>query len=785
MTAAGSRPVAWARSDAAVVVAVGLVVAVVVLGPALGPGSLFTLDMVTSPHPVVGSGIWGLGPEIPRATPFAELLAVVSWVVPAWMVIDAVMAGSLVLAYAGIFRRTADCPPVIGHGAALLYAAGPFVVTRLGVGHLSMVAAMALLPWAVPVLLQPGRDRCSTLRWSAALGVTGAYGGILAGLAVGVGALADVVGDRATAGPRRALAGLATSGGAWLVGQLPWLVPGVIVLSQVPSVVDASAFPSGVESVPGAAELLAGHGFWQEPFQIGTDQPTVLVAGAGLVLAGAAAVGTIGATRWMRRASVIGAASVLLVLAEAAAPTRGLFESLSGAGPLSVLREPHRYLVLYLVWAVPAAATAAANVARRSEGIAGRVALVGPLAVALVLAAPGAWSAGGLLVRADYPASWSQARARVDAEPGTVLALPWARYLDVSFADGRRVFNPVYGYFGDDVLVSGNIGLGDQSAERADPRNEVIDELRSVMLDTGQVSGRLAELGVRWVILIREASHLRYQPLFTDPGLAPVIDAPELVLFHVAGWRGPAVDVSGRAVDVDRILPPLVRIASSEPAVWNQAASTGWLQGDATTRANVAGLVQLPGGSTVVWYWPSLLVVAGDVISLVALAWCLHPRRRGNGMGRENLTMHLVARILPDRSGRFLGHGECGSMDGAASNARVAHRAGARRFVLAGMFALVVSCSLMVGLGASSASAQCTVSAADYTTGGVLDLEGYLAAVQVCGAVVTRPAASTAGQLSVTGRNLATVIAYGVAFVIVGGAVVAGARMRRHGDELI
>ena len=49
--------------------------AVVVLGPALKPGSLLNLDLVFTPRMPVPRGIWGLGPELSRRIPLGVLVA--------------------------------------------------------------------------------------------------------------------------------------------------------------------------------------------------------------------------------------------------------------------------------------------------------------------------------------------------------------------------------------------------------------------------------------------------------------------------------------------------------------------------------------------------------------------------------------------------------------------------------------------------------------------------------------------------------------------------------------
>src|SRR4051794_41217060 len=47
----------------------GVVLALLVLGPALAPGSLLNLDLVFTPTIPVPRGVWALGPELSRRVP--------------------------------------------------------------------------------------------------------------------------------------------------------------------------------------------------------------------------------------------------------------------------------------------------------------------------------------------------------------------------------------------------------------------------------------------------------------------------------------------------------------------------------------------------------------------------------------------------------------------------------------------------------------------------------------------------------------------------------------------
>src|SRR4051812_20522636 len=114
----------------------GIVVAVVVLGPGLGPGSLLNLDLVLTPVIPVPRGVWALGPELSRRVPLGVLLGWASVVVSGPVAGKLLLLASLSAAFAGTYRLAEGTGTAARLGAGLLYAAGPFTLTRIAVGHL-------------------------------------------------------------------------------------------------------------------------------------------------------------------------------------------------------------------------------------------------------------------------------------------------------------------------------------------------------------------------------------------------------------------------------------------------------------------------------------------------------------------------------------------------------------------------------------------------------------------------------------------------------------------------
>ncbi len=639
----------------------GLVLSLAVMGPALRPGSLLNLDLVMVPDPPVPSGVWGLGPELPRRVPMWVPVAWLSTLVGGDLVARLLMVGGLLLAFVGMYRLTARLAGGRGGaawaalGAAVLYAFGPFMITRLAVGHLMIVWTMALLPWALPDLLRPDRRVRRVLLWSAAIGFTGIYGGTVVALVLAAGVIA-------TRGRR-----VGAIVGAYLVAQLPWLVPLAIVGSGQSAIADATGFPTVVSGFDGVGRLLAGHGFWNPPFQIGAPGGWG-VALIGFALLGLATVGTSALPRAWRVPLVALAALGLLI--SAASGVHGLDDLVARASrsPIGApFRETQRLLSLYLLWMAPAAALGALSLADRLggqaegrgsdrgrgwSGGAARVVAAVPLALGLVLLGPGLWGAGGQLEPVHYPAEWAEARAAVRADPGTVVALPWYEYFSFNVAQNRLVLNTVPLYFGGDVITSSDPGVGSASngstetRERYDRRETAVDEVVHKAKVTGPaddpcgifgakvtpgqpISSDLARLGVRWVVMMKDVDWLCYLPaLSLDGGLESVVSGPNLELYRVKDWAGPVVADDGRPVSADAVISPWWDVGASGPARMAVSGSRGWLRG--TTPAGVTddGLLALPAGRGPVWYWPAVVTLLADAVWLAALLWAGIGERR-------------------------------------------------------------------------------------------------------------------------------------------------------------
>lgn len=610
-----------------------LVVGLVVLGPVLMPGALINLDLVLVPHLDTPSGFWGLGPELPRRLPMWVPISWASAVVPATATGKLLLLASLVVPWVGMSRLTSRLAPsatvLTCQVAGALYALSPFVLTRSLVGHFMVTVPHAVLPWVLPVLVKPGRRLGSTFLAALLLGVAGHFGGAVA---VGVVLVSILCGQRERWGGALAVT---------LAAQAPWLVPGLLVAATTDiDMASGTAFPTALGGLDGLARLSAGDGFWNTYYQVGGTGMVGTVVGAGLLMLALIGHRAIGAD-YRRPLAVIGAAGWLVA---AASTLRGFDTVIATVDEVllqGLLRDSHRLLGLHLLWLAPASALGAQGIAdwlrsTRRPGLASAAMLV-PCAAALALSLPGVWGFGGRLAATPLPSAWNTIRDRVQDAPGTVLALPWYQYFNLTLpGDGtRRVLNPLPLHLGGDVLSSSDNGLQDDVREFGDPRESVADAIVDDMRTGAPVADDLADLGVRWVVVIDVPGLDDYPTLDNDGGLEPVVEGDGIALYEVAGWPGQATDITGTSVDLNMFGPAFARPDSSDALILNRSGSSGWRRGWTAAATSADGRVAAPAGSGPVWHVATVPALAAQIAPLlVAVAI---GRRHRAGARREKI----------------------------------------------------------------------------------------------------------------------------------------------------
>ena len=433
----------WQR---ALVAVWSLVLAVLLLGPALGPGYVLSYDMVWVRDLAVRADVLGLGSGLPRAVPSDAWVAVLDEVVPGMLLQKLVLLVVLLGGALGIYRVLTGLGVVSRLAAVTLWCWNPFVVERLVLGHWPVLLGYAALPW---VLLGATRWRATgRAPWWLPLAVLLGSLSVSAGLATSLVLLSGLV---LGPGERRLWARGALLA---LAAQAPWLVSGLLhVRDAVSDPAAARLFAlSGEGPLPGPLAALTLGGVWNaEVVPVSRTGPAALVALLALVpllvlgIRRARRHTVVIAVPWAPLVLLWAVGWLLAVLTWAAPGPVGLLAGVVPGG--GVLRDGSRLLVLcvpLLVALVAVAVDGAWRWTRDRWSTPARVSLAVVAVLWPVTVLPdAAWGAGGRLTAVDYPVSYADARAALGAGVGDVLVLPLSSYRQPDWNDGHKVLDPL------------------------------------------------------------------------------------------------------------------------------------------------------------------------------------------------------------------------------------------------------------------------------------------------------------------------------------------------------
>lgn len=487
------------------VVAASALLAVVVLGPALGPGYALVGDQVFVPDQVLLPWMAGLGGGLPRAVPQDTVLAVLTGPVPGWVWQSLALLAALVLLGTGTARLARPAGRRAALVAATMSVWSPYVAERLLIGHWSLLLAVGTLPWALHHA-RGARDGVpgACARWVLVLA--------LASLTVTGGLLVLVVSGAVLLWRGGAsYAGRLLTAGCGLALQLPWLVPALLHPGTAPG--GADVFALRAEGPWGALVTALGTGGVWNAAAVPASRGSVLAPLLTLALLGLAAFGR------RRAAAVLGRpVTVVLVVASVGglvvallgvwwpAATDILVAHLPGGG---LLRDGQKWLAPWLVLLSVAAGCGAARLgsvtaARARDGLAGSAVVVAALLLPLACLPDLAWGALARLDTVDYPSDWDQVRTALAADPapGDVVALPWSTFRVFAWNDGRTVLDPAPRYLTRTVVADQDLVVDRHGTLVVVPG----DDPRATRVGAALRSGRdattvLRREGIGWAVV--------------------------------------------------------------------------------------------------------------------------------------------------------------------------------------------------------------------------------------------------------------------------------------------
>lgn len=490
------------------------VLAVLMLGPALGPGFVLTYDMVWVPDLTLTRDVLGLGSALPRAVPSDAVVAVLDEIVPGLALQKLVLVGALVAAGAGAAELVRDRSLAARLAVVSLTVWSPYVAERLWMGHWPMLLAYAAVPW----LVIAGRRRAAGERspvWMLPVLIAGSLSAS-AGLVAGAVLLAT--GLRRGRRPILLLA-------AVVAINAPWLVTGLIHSSQAAAATGFEVFALRGDALPAPLAALSLAGIWNTSVVPASRDGWL----AWVALAVLATLTAAGFRRWWasdeQRVAVLAlwVAGLAVAVAGWAAPQA--FDALAQHVPgLALIRDSSRLLPLCLPLLILTAAAGVDALGERLRGTAPRWAAAVVVTVAPIAVLPdAAWGLAGGIGAADHPAEWHQAGAALAEEsaPGDVLVLPWSAYRAPAWNARRPVLDPLPRMLPRPSVTDGDLVIGATTIAGEDQRASAAAEALTAADPQARASA-LRRLGIGYAITDRtagEAPRVAGEVVFDDGGL--------------------------------------------------------------------------------------------------------------------------------------------------------------------------------------------------------------------------------------------------------------------------
>jgi hypothetical protein len=507
---------------------VGMVSALVQLGPVVGRGYVLTRDMVFVPKLPLDAHLLGVD-TVPRAVPSDLLVALAARIVPGDVVQDLVLLAIIALAGWGAARLAARLGAaqsvVAAVAAAALFSWNPYLAERLRQGQWAVLIGYAALPWvaATALALHRGEQRAAR-RVFLALAFAAA-GGASAELLAVVVAVPIAWWPGSPVSWRRRI--VAVTGGLVIVS-LPWLIPSLTSpATYLRDPAGVRAFAARPDTPFGTVgSLLSLGGIWNAQ---------VRLPGRGLVVVASVALALTALSLWaLWRLRLAGAWRGLLVAGLVSfalsvwAVTPGVrrlaihLGSTSAAGGL--LRDGQR-------WLAPFVLVVAVGFGCLVQWAQSQVRIAPALAIAPVLLLPAAaWGSDGALVAVHWPAAWSTvASASRQLPPGPVLVLPWASQRQYGWNDDRVLDDPVDRWLPRRVVGDDALQVGRLSTPLEDPLARAV---APTVAGRGPLFKTLQQRGYAGVLVERDqigATALSTRLI----GLRELVSSPTLALYAV------------------------------------------------------------------------------------------------------------------------------------------------------------------------------------------------------------------------------------------------------------
>ncbi len=531
--------------------------ALALLGPLLKPGYILVLDMLFGPHMDFSAEFYGLDESVSARIPLEIAIQLVSYIIPSWLLQKGILFLALFLAGLGAHKLL----PLKGAGsyfAGLLYMINPFTYVRFMAGHLPLLLAYALIPFAIKAfldLLENGgkRNAIKTALLTTLVGLVAIHGLFLLLLIFLIIFIIKAIKER------NKLASFALlnryvvlSAAIFLILNVYWLVPVLTAetdrlaeIGQQDLLIFAPKPGSGFGIMFDIASM---QGFWRGEYLHVKDilpiwwLPFLLI----LFLAVFGFISKFKDTdnRWaVWSFGTLGIVGFILALGASTQLTRPLFEWLwEHVFFFPGFRDSQKFTVLICLAYAYLGGIGVSEIAKgmaqqRKRYMRSVIALLLVVAFLLIpMYSPNMFGFWGKTNTVDYPNEWYEVSDYLEQDTSefNTLFLPWHGYMNFSWLPNqdKRLANPAYVFFDKPVIAGDTVDLPGIYSESTNPISKYVEVLLENANNTNNFGELVAPLNVKYVILIQEADVERYDFLYNQIDLSIEMDKPGITLFR-------------------------------------------------------------------------------------------------------------------------------------------------------------------------------------------------------------------------------------------------------------
>jgi len=526
-----------------------------ILGAMLLPGYILTLDMLFTPNMDSTAQLYGLSESISARAPLLLSVQWLSDIIPAWLVQTVILFLIFFLAGLGAHKLL----PFKGSGsyfAGLLYMVNPFIYVRFMAGLWPLLAAYALIPFAVKAfleLLEKGgmKNAIKLTLLSTLVGVMLVHGLFLLLLIFLVIFVVKLISEHKS--PARLLSiskYVGISAAMFLVLNVYWLIPvltaGTARLEQIGQADLLLFAPKAVGEAGAAFALASMHGFWNPGWVYASNfiafWPVLFVFILFLAVYGLLSTLKDKKVRWVGISlAAVGIVGFVFAVGASLNLTRPAFEWLfNNLVFVRGFRDSQKFVALLCLsyaylggLGVEALGDEFRQRRKRLLWVGANVFIVLALLVPLFYSFP-IFSSWGQLKATDYPEEWYEVNEYLnqDDDDFNVLFLPWHLYMDYSWLPNtnKRLANPAQQFFDKPTIRGDNLEIAGKYSGSTNPISKYVEFLLSNASNVSNMGELLAPLNVKYVLLVHEVDYANYDFLYQQEDLTVELEKPGITL---------------------------------------------------------------------------------------------------------------------------------------------------------------------------------------------------------------------------------------------------------------